>query len=213
MERKQFTFYRSYLDAIIRLPKKEQGAILLAICQYALNESEPTGLSPIAETVFTLVRPTLDAGRRKANAGEAGGKTEAKQKQTASKTEAKQKQTASKTEAKQKQTAREKEGEVEIEVEIEKENECYREKTPNGVEKKQRFVPPTVEQVAEYCLKRGNKVDPQRWHDHYSAKGWVVGKSPMKDWKAAVRTWEQRDAERLSAKAVAKERDYSEGWD
>ena len=206
MERKQFTFYRSYLDAIIRLPKKEQGAILLAICQYALNESEPTGLSPIAETVFTLVRPTLDAGRRKANAGEAGGKSEAKQKQT-----------ASKTEAKAKQTPREKEGEiekeVEIEVEIEKENECYREKTPDGVEKKQRFVPPTVEQVAEYCLKRGNKVDPQRWHDHYSAKGWVVGKSPMKDWKAAVRTWEQRDAERLSAKAVAKERDYSEGWD
>lgn len=206
MERKQFTFYRSYLDAIIRLPKKEQGAILLAICQYALNESEPTGLSPIAETVFTLVRPTLDAGRRKANAGEAGGKSEAKQKQN-----------GSKTEAKAKQTAREKEGEVEkeveIEVEIEKENECYREKTHDGVEKKQRFVPPTVEQVAEYCLKRGNKVDPQRWHDHYSAKGWVVGKSPMKDWKAAVRTWEQRDAERLSAKAVAKERDYSEGWD
>ena len=206
MERKQFTFYRSYLDAIIRLPKKEQGAILLAICQYALNESDPTGLSPIAETVFTLVRPTLDAGRRKANAGEAGGKSEAKQKQT-----------ASKTEAKAKQTPREKEGEiekeVEIEVEIEKENECYREKTPDGVEKKQRFVPPTVEQVAEYCLKRGNKVDPQRWHDHYSAKGWVVGKSPMKDWKAAVRTWEQRDAERLPAKAVAKERDYSEGWD
>ena len=206
MERKQFTFYRSYLDAIIRLPKKEQGAILLAICQYALNESDPTGLSPIAETVFTLVRPTLDAGRRKANAGEAGGKSEAKQKQT-----------ASKTEAKAKQTPREKEGEiekeVEIEVEIVKENECYREKTPDGVEKKQRFVPPTVEQVAEYCLKRGNKVDPQRWHDHYSAKGWVVGKSPMKDWKAAVRTWEQRDAERLPAKAVAKERDYSEGWD
>lgn len=126
MERKQFTFYRSYLDAIIRLPKKEQGAILLAICQYALNESEPTGLSPIAETVFTLVRPTLDAGRRKANAGEAGGKSEAKQKQTASKTEAKAKQTPMEKEG-------EIEKEVEIEVEIEKENECYiPPKSPKG---------------------------------------------------------------------------------
>ena len=117
MERKQFTFYRSYLDAIRRLPKKEQGNIVLAICNYALDETIPSALSPIADTVFTLVKPTLDASRRKAEAGNCGGKTKATAKQTASKTQANVKQTVSE---KEKEKEREKEGEIEIE----KENEC-----------------------------------------------------------------------------------------
>ena len=56
---------------------------------------------------------------------------------------------------------------------------------------KRRFVPPTVEEVRAYCLERGNLVDAQRFVDHYTANGWKIGgKSAMKDWKAAVRTWE-----------------------
>lgn len=62
---------------------------------------------------------------------------------------------------------------------------------PKPVEK--RFVKPTVEQVAEYCRERGNGVDARRFVDFYESKGWKVGTTPMKDWKAAVRTWEQRD--------------------
>ena len=57
-----------------------------------------------------------------------------------------------------------------------------------------RFVPPTVDEVRAYCKERGNGVDPQRFVDYYSSNGWMVGKSKMKDWKAAVRTWEQRDS-------------------
>lgn len=53
-----------------------------------------------------------------------------------------------------------------------------------------RFTPPTVVQVAEYCRERGNTVDPQRFVDHYTSNGWMVGRTKMKDWKAAVRTWE-----------------------
>lgn len=58
---------------------------------------------------------------------------------------------------------------------------------------RKRFIPPTVEQVREYCLERGNYVDPQRFVDYYSSNGWMVGKNKMKDWKAAVRTWEQKE--------------------
>jgi len=54
-----------------------------------------------------------------------------------------------------------------------------------------RFVPPTPDQVREYCQQRGNAVDPERFVDFYAAKGWMVGKNRMKDWKAAVRTWER----------------------
>lgn len=58
---------------------------------------------------------------------------------------------------------------------------------------RKRFTPPTVEEVAAYCRERNNRIDPQTFVDFYSSKGWVVGKSKMKDWKAAVRTWEKRD--------------------
>lgn len=56
-----------------------------------------------------------------------------------------------------------------------------------------RFTPPTVDQVREYCEERGNSVNPQRFVDYYSSNGWMVGKNKMKDWKAAVRTWEQKE--------------------
>ena len=44
-----------------------------------------------------------------------------------------------------------------------------------------------------YCNERGNRVDPERFIDYYISNGWKVGKNPMKDWKAAVRTWERTD--------------------
>ena len=56
-----------------------------------------------------------------------------------------------------------------------------------------RFVPPTVEEVAQYCFERMSKVDPQRFVDYYTSNGWMVGKNKMKDWKAAVRTWDQKE--------------------
>ena len=58
---------------------------------------------------------------------------------------------------------------------------------------RKRFVPPTVDEVSDYCYERGNSVDPQRFVDYYTSNGWMVGKNKMKDWKAAVRTWEQKD--------------------
>lgn len=54
-----------------------------------------------------------------------------------------------------------------------------------------RFSPPSVEEVIAYCLERKNKVDAQSFVDFYSSKDWMIGKNKMKDWKAAVRTWER----------------------
>ena len=53
-----------------------------------------------------------------------------------------------------------------------------------------RFQRPSFEEVKAYCNERHNNVNPQAWIDHYESNGWKVGKNPMKDWKAAVRTWE-----------------------
>lgn len=76
-----------------------------------------------------------------------------------------------------------------IEKEIEKEIELENRDICGG--KTSRFIPPTLEQVQEYCEERNNDVDAQRFHDFYSSKGWMVGKNKMKDWKACVRTWEK----------------------
>ena len=57
--------------------------------------------------------------------------------------------------------------------------------------KAKRFTPPTLEEVTAYCIERGNNVDAQHFIDYYTSNGWLVGKNKMKDWKAAVRTWER----------------------
>lgn len=58
-----------------------------------------------------------------------------------------------------------------------------------------RFVKPTVEEIKAYCRERMNFVEPQKFFDYYESNGWKVGKNPMKDWKAAVRTWEKNNFE------------------
>lgn len=75
-----------------------------------------------------------------------------------------------------------------------RESESKKEKGTSVPEKKAgpaRFQPPKLEEVEAYCRERGNSVDAQRWYDYYTANGWQVGKNHMKDWKAAVRTWER----------------------
>jgi hypothetical protein len=57
---------------------------------------------------------------------------------------------------------------------------------------KTKNIRPTLQEVKDYCLERNNSVDAEKWYDFYSAKGWKIGKEPMKDWKAAVRTWERK---------------------
>ena len=56
---------------------------------------------------------------------------------------------------------------------------------------RKRFVPPSIEDVQAYCLERNNNVDAERFINHYTSNGWMVGKNKMQDWKAAVRTWEK----------------------
>jgi hypothetical protein len=57
-----------------------------------------------------------------------------------------------------------------------------------------RFIKPTIQQVIEYCQERNNNVDAEKWYNHYESNGWKVGRNSMKDWKAAVRTWEQNSS-------------------
>ena len=56
--------------------------------------------------------------------------------------------------------------------------------------KSSRFKKPTLDELEHYCIERQNKVDIQKFFNFYESNGWKVGKNPMKDWRASVRTWE-----------------------
>ena len=71
-----------------------------------------------------------------------------------------------------------------------------------------RFVPPTVDEVRAYCKERGNNIDAESFVDYYTSTGWLVGKKPMKDWKASVRTWERNERSSVN-KTVTKHQDTS----
>ena len=68
-------------------------------------------------------------------------------------------------------------------------------------EKAKRFYPPTLDEVKQYCEERKNNIDPMAFIDFYSSKGWMIGKNRMKDWKAAVRTWERKRKEKSQAES------------
>lgn len=68
--------------------------------------------------------------------------------------------------------------------------------------KRKRFVPPTIDEVSEYVKEKGYTVNAQTFVDYNESKGWMVGKSKMKDWKAAVRTWQNRQQETSTRKVA-----------
>ena len=76
-------------------------------------------------------------------------------------------------------------------------NKLNNDNNDNNVNNKKsgRFAPPTLQEVIDYCIERKNNISPQKFINYYESNGWHVGKNHMKDWKAAVRTWEQRDKE------------------
>lgn len=67
-----------------------------------------------------------------------------------------------------------------------------------------RFSIPTVDEVREYCESRHNTIDAQEFVDFYTAKGWRIGKEPMKDWKACVRTWERKRQDKTEPDSSSK---------
>ena len=84
-----------------------------------------------------------------------------------------------------------KEADTDTETDTDTDTEKEKEFIAGKPQKRARFIVPTIEEVSAYCSERRNGVDAQRFIDYYSSNGWRVGKNPMKDWKAAVRTWEK----------------------
>ena len=92
--------------------------------------------------------------------------------------------------------------EKEIKIEIEKEIDSSAKRTTT---KRKRFEKPTLSEIEQYCIERNNNVNAEQFYDYYESNGWKVGKNSMKDWKAAVRTWERSEYRKPNSKKNSKE--------
>ena len=206
MERESFVFYRSFYEGIKELPRDIQGEVLTAIMEYGLNGVTTENQKQITKAMFALIKPQLDANNQRFENGKKGGRPKANCNQTETETKPKQNRNKTKPEPnvnvndnvndisflekkKQKSDAavsdlENKNSESPLET-----LQVPKEQSGGG---RKRFTIPTPEEVQAYCDERKNGILGQQFCDFYSSKGWKIGKEPMKDWKAAVRTWEIR---------------------
>lgn len=94
------------------------------------------------------------------------------------------------------------------EIEIDKDIDINKEKN----KEKKKFKKPTIEEIKNYCLERNNNVNAEQFFDYYESKGWIVGKSSMKDWKASVRTWERNNFNNINNNEVELKKDKNGGF-
>jgi hypothetical protein len=169
--------------SILELSDAEAGRLAKAVWAYTMTGEAPN-LSGNEKAVFALIRYQLSADNQeleelskvRAEAGSKGGKQKVANVANANFAKQDEANVANATNKNKN-----------------KEEDIKESTLKSTKEKRDRFSPPSVEEVAAYCKERGNKVNAQTFVDFYSAKGWKVGQNPMKDWKACVRTWEQRD--------------------
>ena len=100
--------------------------------------------------------------------------------------------------------------ELEKEIELDKEIEKEREK---GKKARSRFIPPTLEEVSAFIAENNYRVNAEKFIDYYNANGWMVGKTKMKDWKAAVRNWHRNEREVPKQTGKAQHKFKPEGRD
>ncbi len=102
---------------------------------------------------------------------------------------------------------------TDIDKDKDKEEEKENNSVPQARTRTTRFSPPTLEEVKAYCAERKNNVDAQRFIDYYTSNGWLVGKNKMKDWRAAVRTWERNNTSSSKASGIAVKQNASNDLD
>ncbi len=181
-------FYRSFFDAIKELPERNQVEVLKAICEFGFDGIEPE-ISGISKTVWILIKPNLQANRKKWESG-----CKAKTKQKISKPKAKKKQEVSKPEAN-----------VDVYVDVDEDVNVDEEKDenvnvslmvlPTEVPQK-KFIKPSINDICLYVQSKEPMADKiliqefaEKFWNFYESNGWKVGKNPMKNWKSAISTW------------------------
>jgi len=176
--RESAVVYKNFQLAVRKLPVEKRGDAYDAYLQYAMEGIEYDGDDYAIAALLESFKSQLDEDREKYQA-------KCERTQTIN-----QNRKRNDNEAKSERSRNDIVHDIDIDIDIDNKERVSKD-TPKKV--RPHFTPPTREEVAEYCRERNNQVNADRFVDFYTAKGWTVGKNPMKDWKACVRTWEQRE--------------------
>ena len=173
---KYLKIFTDFLEVVEPLSDDERGRLFMAMLGYALDGSQPT-LTGNERFVWAMAKQHINrevaAYKTKVEAGREAGRRSG---------EARRKQTEPKG-TKPNETNQDNDNDNDNN----NNNDIYIAPAPKAHIYLQ---PPSLEEVASYCRERGNHVDPHYFHSYYESNGWRVGRNPMRDWKAAVRSWE-----------------------
>lgn len=209
MERKYFTFYRSFADSIFEFDEKTQFELLRAIIKYSLYDEE-IKLEGVSKSVWHLIKPILDSSKKNyengckgAAYGSLGGRPK-----TPKKPQENPEETPTQTPIIENREKNKDNREKKIDDEVlnidEDDNREIKKKADKSAT---RFQKPTIEEIYAYSQELGlstydyngqqksqAQTTAESFFDYYSANGWKVGgKAAMKDWKASLRNWIRRD--------------------
>lgn len=199
---KYLKVWTSFRDVMKPLSEAEKGRLFEMMLVYAETFEEPADFAGNERFVWPAAKQWIDLtyseSLRLSENGKKGGRPKATQ------TKENQQKPTETNENQQEPTESHKVKESNIKE--------YKVKENTLVSPQKRFTPPTVDEVRSYCQQRKNQVDPERFVAFYLSKGWKVGNQPMKDWKAAVITWEKRDAGPVKKVPAAdfEQRDYTD---
>lgn len=178
MDKKSFLIYLDYEDHFNLLTDEQIGQLIRAIIHYEKTGEEPK-LDGMLKMAFSFIKTQLDRDREKYNNIAERNKRNAKKRWEKNNT----KNATGKT-GKPKET---KNADTDKDTDTDTDNEINKEKI------KKKFIKPTIDEIKKYCLEKKYKIDCQYFYDYYQSNGWKVGKNPMKDWQATIRTWQRRN--------------------
>lgn len=185
--RDSFVMYTSYREQIEMLTLEQRGVLLTAVLAYE-SDAELPKMDDVVGMAFAFIKARLDADNvkweeaiaQRRKAGQASAQARRRKPTVVDSVQRK----VSVVDSVEREPTNSTDNVFVFVNDIEKEKKNKKEKRS--------FVPPTVEQVREYCTEKNYQINPESFVSYYASKGWSVGKSPMKDWKQACVTWEAR---------------------
>lgn len=199
MRRAYFQYYETFEKIVQKFKTAEERENFRAkVIEYGLYGTAPEDLNPLEEMVWDVIKDLIDDQLHRREVNKAN--REEREKKRRDKRD--EMQQAPEDEEDQEEPAPLGESEIEnIKLEAENGMTAAQIAATHGrpvaeikkfMPKVQKFKKPTLDEVKGYCQERGSIVDAQQFLDFYESKGWKVGGAQMRDWKAAVRTWESR---------------------
>lgn len=188
--KRSIVIYDEWGSLFSHLPTETAGTLIQMICDYSFGDGQSTSENEMVNAMFAMIKKKLDedsanydeAIKKRSNAGKEGMK----------------KRWGKKTTITEDNTAITNDNNVIADKAEDNsvENDITNTTVPvsdKDNKKRERFTPPSLQEVKDYCCERSNSVDPEAFVDFYTSKGWKVGNQAMKDWKAAIRMWERND--------------------